>query len=78
MRIAPGAHTGAHTIDAARARVHSVRRNPDLMQTIMSHLKKPSTWVILVVGALIALAFGRFLKPLKKVADAIPGSDAKS
>jgi len=37
-------------------------------------------WLLigLAVGVIVALAFGRYLKPVKKVADMIPGSDAKT
>jgi len=48
------------------------------MNKITSYLKKPSTYVIAVVAAILAFAFSRFLGPLKTVANNIPGSDAKT
>jgi hypothetical protein len=44
------------------------------MQTLLSYLKKPSTYIILVVGIIIALAYSRFLGPVKTVAAKLPGA----
>jgi len=40
-------------------------------------LKSKQMYIGLAVGLVVALAFGRFLKPVKAIADKIPGSDAK-
>ena len=47
------------------------------MSTITSFIKKPSTYVILALGMVVAFAFGRFLGPVKQIANQLPGSDAK-
>lgn len=49
-----------------------------MFSKIKSYATRPSTYVILALGAVIAFAFGRYLGPLKKVAANIPGSDAKT
>ena len=41
---------------------------------ILAYLKKPSTYVILAVGIIVAFAFGRFFGPLKTVASKLPGA----
>lgn len=50
--------------------------NPPSMNKIIAYAKMPSTWVILVVGAVIGLAFGSRLGALKTIAKKIPGADA--
>jgi hypothetical protein len=40
-------------------------------------LKSKQMYIGLAVGLVLALAFGRFLKPVKAIADKLPGSDAK-
>jgi hypothetical protein len=47
------------------------------MQKVKALLSNKTLWIGLAIGLVVALAFGRFLKPVKKVADMIPGSDAK-
>lgn len=50
----------------------------NIIRKIKSALKEPSTYVILVIGVIVAFAFGRFLTPLKSIASQLPGSDAKA
>lgn len=49
-----------------------------MFDKIKSAHKNPIFYVGLAVGVVVAFAFGRFLKPVKKIADQIPGSDAKA
>ena len=49
-----------------------------MINKIKSFATKPSTYVILLVGAVIAFAFGRFLGPVKTIANKLPGSAAKT
>ncbi len=44
------------------------------MQTILAYAKRPSTYVLLAIGIIVAFAFGRFLGPLKTVAAKLPGA----
>lgn len=45
-----------------------------MLSQITSFAKKPSTYVILAVGIVLAFAFGRFFGPLKTVASKLPGA----
>jgi len=48
---------------------------PPMFSNILSYLKKPSTYVILVVGILIAFAYSRFVPGVVKSAAAkLPGA----
>lgn len=47
-----------------------------MLSTLKSYAMKPSTYVILAIGAIIAFAFGRFLGPLKSVAQKLPGAQS--
>ena len=48
---------------------------PPMFSNIPSYLKKPSTYVILVVGILIAFAYSRFVPGVVKSAAAkLPGA----
>lgn len=47
------------------------------MNKIKTALKSPLLWIGLGVGAVLVLAYRRFFMPLKPLADALPGSDAK-
>ncbi|MFT3870468.1 MAG: hypothetical protein QM715_18620 [Nibricoccus sp.] len=47
------------------------------MQKIKAVVTSKLFLIGLAIGIVVALAFGRFLRPVKKVADMIPGSDAK-
>lgn len=46
-----------------------------MIQNLMSYLKKPSTYVILVIGIVIAFAYSRFVPGVVKSAAAkLPGA----
>lgn len=47
-------------------------------ESLKNALKNPFTYVALVLGGVVALAYGVIRKPLQKVADQLPGSDAKA
>jgi hypothetical protein len=50
-----------------------------MLSKIKSALKNPVMYVGLVVGIIVALAYGRFIRPtVQPLANALPGSDAKS
>lgn len=46
------------------------------MQTLKAYLTKPSTYVLLAVGIILAFAYGRYLKPLRAAASKLPKSEA--
>jgi|JI10StandDraft_1071094.scaffolds.fasta_scaffold1163916_2 hypothetical protein len=46
-----------------------------MLSNVISYLKKPSTYIILVVGILIAFAYSRFVpSAVKSVAAKLPGA----
>lgn len=47
-----------------------------MLDKIKSFATRPSTYVILALGAVLAFAFARFLDPLKTIASKLPGSQA--
>lgn len=47
-----------------------------MISKLTSHLKKPATYVILAIGALLALAYSSRLNVLKSAASKLPGADA--
>ena len=49
-------------------------KRPPSMQTILSYLKKPSTYVILLIGGILVLAYSRFVGPVKTIAAKLPGA----
>jgi hypothetical protein len=48
------------------------------MEKIKALLKNKVMYIGLFVGIVIALAYGRYLKPVKALADKLPKSDAKT
>lgn len=46
------------------------------MQKILGYLKMPSTYVILLVGAILALAFPKIFAFLRPAAKVLPKSEA--
>lgn len=49
-----------------------------MLSTVKSYLTKPSTYVLIGVGIVLAFAYGSFLgKWAKPVASALPKSEAK-
>ncbi|MBW7895157.1 MAG: hypothetical protein H3C27_08585 [Opitutaceae bacterium] len=47
-----------------------------MLAKIQSFAKKPSTYVILAIGAVLAFAYGRYLGPLATVASKLPKAGA--
>lgn len=76
VRYTPVAHSVAHTMDGIGFPVMGgVVPTPPMFSNILSYLKKPSTYVILVVGILIAFAYSRFVPGVVKSAAAkLPGA----
>jgi len=48
-----------------------------MLSKIKSLAKQPTTYVLILVGVVVAFAYGRFFQPVKQVAQNLPGSDAK-
>ena len=47
------------------------------MSTVLAFIKKPSTWVLILIGIVIAYAFGRFVPGfIKTAASKLPGAQA--
>lgn len=47
-----------------------------MLKKIESFSKKPSTYLILAIGAVLAFAYGRYLGPLQSVASKLPKAGA--
>lgn len=57
--------------------VQSFPTTPPMLSNVLAYLKKPSTYVILVLGIVIAYAYGRFVPgAVKTAASKLPGAQA--
>jgi hypothetical protein len=76
VRRAFGAHLAAHRLDRAAGGATGCGRQLAPMQNILALLKKPSTYVLILIGVVFAFAYGRFFGPVKTVASKLPGGQA--